>query len=108
MTAGGKAKREATGKFTFRGPEILGSAVDWAGHLRLMKTSAKGRASDKAKKHEMEIVLSKVLLPVTTIVLQVPLLLSGQTGLESELLTLSGVRLIGAQTTKFLAYQPPL
>jgi hypothetical protein len=61
-TSSGKPKREASGKFTFRGPEVLGSQVDWAGHLRLTKTSVKAKGTDRAKKHEMEITIAKIVL----------------------------------------------
>lgn len=60
---GGK-RREATGKFTFRGPDVMATDADWAGHLRLQKPSSVHlRGSDKAKLHEIEITKAGIYLP---------------------------------------------
>ena len=42
---------EPTGKFTFRGPEVMNDAVDWAAHIRLKK----GRKGVTKKEFEIEI-----------------------------------------------------
>lgn len=60
---GGKRK-EGTGKYSFRGPDVMSSDADWAGHLRLQKVSSvKLRGSSKAKLHEMEITKAGIYLP---------------------------------------------
>lgn len=61
-TSSGKEKRAATGKYTFRGPAELASSADWAGHLRLAATSVRARASEKSKKHEIEITKAGIIL----------------------------------------------
>lgn len=42
---------EPTGKFTYRGPEVLNDGVDWAGHIRLKK----GIGGRLKKEFQMEI-----------------------------------------------------
>ena len=51
---------EPTGKFTFRGPDVMNDAADWAGHLRFKKVSAKQRG--KVKEHELEITKAGLAL----------------------------------------------
>jgi hypothetical protein len=63
VPAGGKRK-EGTGKYTFRGPDVMATDADWAGHLRLQKPrTALLRGSDKAKLHEIEITKAGIYLP---------------------------------------------
>lgn len=45
---------EPTGKFTWRGPDVMNDAVDWSAHIRLKK----GRVKGKVKK-EFEIEITK-------------------------------------------------
>lgn len=70
IPVGGKRK-EGTGKYTFRGPDVMSSDADWAGHLRLQKpASVKLRGGDKAKLHEMEITKAGIFLPALGMVLK--------------------------------------
>lgn len=47
---------EPTGKFAFRGPEVMNDGVDWAAHIRLRKA----RAGRLKKEFEMEITKAGV------------------------------------------------
>lgn len=60
----GKKRKEGTGKYTFRGPDVMASDADWAAHFRLQKVAgARLRGSAKAKLHEMEITKAGIYLP---------------------------------------------
>lgn len=47
---------EPTGKFTYRGPEVMNDGVDWAGNIRLSKAlTSKRKAASVESKFEIEI-----------------------------------------------------
>lgn len=50
---------EPTGRFTFRGPEVMYDGVDWVGNIRL-KAEGKGKVKRKTKEFELEIVKAGV------------------------------------------------
>ena len=61
MLARGKAvweNNEPTGKFTYRGPDVMNDAADWSAHIRLKK--ARGGRSKKS--FEMEITKAGVTI----------------------------------------------
>lgn len=51
---------EPTGKFKYRGPEVMNDGVDWAGHLRFSKKPLK---RGETKTHEIEITKAGLFLP---------------------------------------------
>lgn len=50
---------EPTGRYTFRGPDVMADGVDWAGQIRL-KTSGIGKKKQKLKEFELHITKAGV------------------------------------------------
>jgi hypothetical protein len=54
---------EPTGKFTYRGADVMSDGVDWAGHIRLRKgriSDSSGGGKKKAKEFEIEVTKAGV------------------------------------------------
>lgn len=51
---------EPTGKFKYRGPDVMNDGVDWSGHLRFSKKVPK---RDEIKTHEIEVTKAGLFLP---------------------------------------------